>query len=171
MIENIYDLNGAYELFRSYNGLGNENCIFYALYEKPITPAEVAASVLLVGALSSVGASINGMRPSENKYYPAYLINVTDYGVGLIALEPASFTTQYPVDKMKIVPNSYVFINQNDIKSITVKKNPLCLNPAIRFVTIDTSDGAKIRFRVSKKNKNITYQENNFANFMNRYQV
>ena len=169
MIEKIYDIDGAYELFKSYNGVGNENCIFYATYEKPITPAEVAASVLLVGALNAVGSTIIGVKPANSNYYPAYLINQTENGIGLIALEPASFTTQYPIDKMKIVPNSYVFIAQADIKEISIKKNPLCLNPSIRFVTIDTHDGARIKFRVSKKDKYITYQEENFSKFKNRY--
>ena len=168
MIETIYNINGAYDLFKNYNGLGNNNCIFYALYEKPITPAEIAASVLLVGALNSVGASVIGVQPSNN-FYPGYLINVTENGIGLIPFEPSCFTTQYPINKMKIVPNSYIFINQEKIRNISVKKNPLCLKPSIRFVTIETNDGAKLNFRVSKKDKFITYQENNFTNFMNRY--
>ncbi len=169
MIEQIYDINGAYNLFKNYNMIGNYNCLFYGIYEKPITPAEVAASVLLVGALNAVGGSVVGVIPSGGKFYPGYLINQTEYGIGLIPLEPASFTTQYPINKMKIVPNSYIFINRNNIKNITVKRNPLCLKPSIRFVTIETIDGAKIKFRVSKKDKFITYQESNFTNFMSQY--
>lgn len=42
MIEKIYDISGAYELFKSYNGVGNENCIFYATYEKALTSKDVA---------------------------------------------------------------------------------------------------------------------------------
>lgn len=169
MIEQIYDINGAYDLFRTYNGLANNNCIFYALYEKPITPAEIAASILLVGAVNVAGGSIIGVNPGGGKFYPGYLINQTEYGIGLIPLEPAGFTTQYPINKMKVVPNSYTFIEQKNIKKISVKRNPLCLNPSIRFVTIETFEGAIIKFRVCKKDKYLTYQEENFMNFMNLY--
>ena len=171
MIEQIYDINGAYDLFRSYNILGNNNCIFYALYEVPLKPQDIAAAILLVGGLNAVGGSVIGVHPGGNNFYPGYLINQNEYGIGLIPFEPVSFTTQYPINKMKIVPNSYIFINQKDIKKVSIKKNPLCLNSSIRFVTIETFSGAKINFRVSKKDKYLTYQESNFTNFINYYGV
>ena len=168
-IEKIYDINGAYDLFKDYNGLASNNCIFYAVYEKPITPAEVAAAALLVGAVNVAGMSIIGVKPGSSGFFPGYLVNQTENGIGLIALEPASVTPQFSINKMRIVPSSYVFIDKKSIKNVSVKKNPLCLNPSIRFVTIETLEGAKINFRVNMKNKYLTYQESNFKSFMNHY--
>lgn len=168
-IEKIYDINVAYDLFKDYNGLASNNCIFYAVYEKPITPAEVAAAALLVGAVNVAGMSIIGVKPGSSGFFPGYLVNQTENGIGLIALEPASVTPQFSINKMRIVPSSYVFIDKKSIKNVSVKKNPLCLNPSIRFVTIETLEGAKINFRVNMKNKYLTYQESNFKSFMNHY--
>lgn len=165
-IEKIYDINGAYEVFKAYNGLANNNCIFYAVYEKPITPAEVAAAALLVGAVNAAGMRIIRVKLGDSGFFPGYLINQTENGVGLIALEPTSLTPQFSVNKMRIVPNSYVFINKANIKSIRVKDNPLCLDASVRFVTIDTFDGVSFHFRVSMKNKYLAYQESNFLKFM-----
>ena len=170
MIENIYDINGAYELFKSYNGLANgSNCIFYATFEKELTTGDIAQAAVIFGAAMVLGGG-TAVLPGS-KFYPAYLINVTDYGVGLIALTRDEFTTQCPINKMKIVPNSYGFISHKDIKNMSSKKNPLCLDPSIRFVTIETNDGFKISFRVKMTNEYLTYHEKNFADFMNRYEI
>lgn len=171
MIEQIYNIDGAYELFRKYNGLGNENCIFYATYEKALTSKDVAKAAVLTGIVGSLGGSIIGVQPGNNNFYPGYLINVTEYGVGLIALEYDGFTTKGVINKMKIVPNSYSFIAKNDIKTLCSSKNPICLDPSIRFVTIETNNGFRIDFRVKMTNDYLTYHEKNFAYFMNHYEV
>lgn len=170
-IEKVYDMGGAHDVFKEYDGLGENNCIFYATYEKTITPAGVATAFLLAGALNAIGASVIGVAAMGmgNNPYPGYLINKSENGIGLIPLEPDGFSTQYPINKMKIVPNAYIFIDKKSIKSIKVKDNPLCLDPLIRFVTIETVDGTKINFRVGIKNKYLTYQESNFINFMSEY--
>ncbi len=62
MIEDVYNVEGIYDLFKKYNGVTEDNCFFYALYEKPITPAEVAAAVFLTGAVNAVGSSIIGVQ-------------------------------------------------------------------------------------------------------------
>lgn len=171
MVEQIYDINGAYELFKSYNGLGNENCIFYATYEKALTSKDVAKAAVLTGVVGALGGSIIGVQPGNNNFYPGYLINVTEYGVGLIALEYDGFTTQGAINKMKIVPNSYSFIAKNDIKTLCSSKNPICLDPSVRFVTIETNNGFRIDFRVKMTNDYLTYHEKNFAYFMSRYET
>ncbi len=170
MIEKIYDIGGAYELFKSYNGVGNENCIFYATYEKALTSKDVAKAAVLTGVVGALGGRVIGVQPNNN-FYPGYLINVTEYGVGLIALQYDGFTTQGAINKMKIVPNSYSFIAKSDIKTLCSSKNSLCLDPSVRFVTIETNDGFRIDFRVKMKNEFLTYQEKNFAYFMNHYEV
>lgn len=101
--------------------------------------------------------------------YPGYLINQNEIGIGMIPLEPAVFTTQYPINKMKVVDNVYIFISQENIKNVKVKKNPLCLKQSIRFITIETKNGEIFHFRVSKKDKFLSYQENNFLNFVKKY--
>ena len=174
MLEPIYDINGAYELFKSYNGLGNENCIFYATYEKALTAKDVAKAAVLTGVVGAFGGSVSsriGVQLGNNNFYPGYLINVTEYGVGLIALEYDGFTTQDAINKMKIVPNSYSFIAKNDIKTLCSSKNSICLDPSVRFVTIETNNGFRIDFRVKMTNDYLTYHEKNFAYFMSRYET
>ena len=72
---------------------------------------------------------------------------------------------------MKIVPNYYCFINKNDIKTLCSSRNPLCLDPSVRFVTIETNNGFRISFRVKMTNDFLTYHERNFAYFLNNYEV
>ena len=119
---------------------------------------------------SSISPRI-GVQPGNNNFYPGYLINVTEYGVGLIALEYDGFTTQGAINKMKIVPNSYSFIAKNDIKTLCSSKNPICLDPSIRFVSIETNNGFRIDFRVKMTNDYLTYHEKNFAYFMSHYEA
>lgn len=171
MVEQIYDINGAYELFKSYNCLGNENCIFYATYEKALTSKDVANAAVLTGVVGALGGSIIGVQPGNNNFYPGYLINVTEYGVGLIALEYDGLTTKGAINKMKIVSNSYSFIAKNDIKTLCSSKNPICLDPSVRFVTIETNNGFRIDFRVKMTNDYLTYHEKNFAYFMSHYET
>lgn len=170
MIEQIRDLNGVYELFKSYNGLANgNNCIFYATYEKELSKGDIASMAVIFGAAAMLGGG-TAVLPGS-KFYPAYLLNITDYGVGFIALEYDGFTTQGAINKMKIVPNSYSFIAKKDIKTLCSSKNSLCLDPSIRFVTIETNDGFRISFRVKMTNDYLNYHEKNFAYFMNHYEV
>lgn len=169
MIEEIYDINGAYALFRSYNGLANNNCIFYAASEGPITAKKIAKAALIVGAVHAAGGSIIGVQPQGNKTYSAYLVNQTEYGIGLIPLENTSNLVFPLINNMKIVPNSYIFINQNNIKNVTIKN--VMFNSFKLNVTIETFDGLEIKLNVYKKNEYLTYHESNFMNFVNRYGV
>ena len=131
MLEPIYDINGAYELFKSYNGLGNENCIFYATYEKALTAKDVAKAAVLTGVVGALGGSVSsriGVQLGNNNFYPGYLINVTEYGVGLIALEYDGFTTQDAINKMKLFQILIVLLLKMILK--------LCVQVKILYVWI-----------------------------------
>jgi len=169
-IEDIYDINGVYNLFKSYNGVGNENCIFYATMEREITIKDIALSALIVGSLNAIDAKVVGIS-KNGQAYPGYLINVTEYGIGLIALDNVEFTTQYSINKMKVVDNSYTFISNQDIKTLNSRRDRVCLDKNIRFVTIETYSGLKLYFRVKITNKYLNYQEHNFKKFMERYET
>lgn len=174
MKEQIYYLNGAYELFRSYNGLGNENCIFYMIPENPIDFKTIAKGVVLGAALNAVGAQVIGVQwtgdVNNTNHISGYLVNQTEYGIGLIPLQTEQSANGN--NDLKIVPNSYIFIEQNNIKNIKIEQKIMySLDLTIRIVTFEFANGQKETFRVYAKDKNIKYQESNFAKFMNRYGI
>lgn len=71
---------------------------------------------------------------------------------------------------MKIVPNSYVFIEQKNIKNIIIEQKIMySLDSLIRIVTFEFVNGQKAIFRVYDKDKYVKYQESNFIKFMNHY--
>ena len=172
MIEKIYDINGVYELFRSYNGLGNDNCIFYMVTENSIDFKTIAKGVVFGVALNAVGGSVIDVQQTKNinntSHFSGYLVNQTEYGIGLIPLQ-----TEKPTDAindMKIVPNSYIFIEQKNIKNIKIEQKIMySLDSSIRIVTFEFVNGQKEIFRVYDKDKYVKYQESNFIKFMNHY--
>ena len=172
-MEEIYDINGVYNLFKSYNLVGNENCIFYMVNEDPINLKEIATGVVLGVALNAAGLSVIGVQGNnENnnsvKKFAGYLVNQTEKGIGLIPLE-----TDKPTDAiqyMKIVPDSYMFIEQKNIKNIKVEKKLVhSLDSSIRVITIECSNGPKMIFRTYLDDKYVKYQSSNFEKFANRY--
>lgn len=189
MIEQIHDLNGAYELFKSFDGVGNENCIFFMVTEDPIDFKTVlkgvalsAAAISLKGFLVDHGVrnfpgypsfsvtakGLNAGLGENDVNFFGYLFNQTENGIGIIPLD-----SERPTDSIKdirIVPNSYLFIDKKDIINVKIEqKNIHFLDPSIKIVTFELSNGQKLVFRAYSKNKYIKYHESNFSDFMNRH--
>ena len=172
MIEQIYNIDGAYELFRNYNGLGNDNCIFYMVTEDPIDFKTIAKGVILGAALNAAGLQVIGMQRTGNEnntgHFSGYLVNQTEYGIGFIPLKTTKPTDA--INDMEIIPDSYLFIEQKDIVNIKIEQKLIhSMDPSIRIVTFELSNGQSVTFRVYTKNKYVKYQESNFEKFMNRY--
>ena len=177
MIEKIYNIDGAYELFRNYNGLGNENCIFYMVTEDPIDFKTIAKGVILGAALNAAGLQVVGMQQIgnyihieliDNPFSKRPYVNQTEYGIGFIPLRTTKPTDA--INDMEIIPDSYLFIEQKDIINIKIEQKLIhSLDPSIRIVTFELSNGQSVTFRVYAKNKYVKYQESNFAKFMSRY--
>lgn len=104
------------------------------------------------------------------EYFSALLLNVTEYGIYFIPM------IQYIGSKVVLLTstpkflsaniNNYIFVSNNDIESITIKK---MLFRKMMRVTITISGGIVFNLIVNKKEKLIAYQESNFKNFMNMY--
>lgn len=172
MIEQIYDINGAYDLFKSYNLIGNENCIFYMVNEETISLKEIATGVVLGAAINAVGLSVIGVtgnnENNNGKKIAGYLVNQTEKGIGLIPLETDRLTDA--IQYMKIIPDSYMFIEQKNIKNIKVEKKLVhSLDSSIRIITIECTNGQKLIFRTYLDDKYIKYQSSNFEKFASRY--
>ena len=142
MIENIYNIEGAYELFKSYNGVGNENCIFYMVTEDPIDFKTIAKGVILGAALNAAGLQVIGMQRTGNEnntsHFSGYLVNQTESGIGFIPLKNTHPTDA--INNMEIIPNSYLFIEQKDIINIKIEQKLIhSMDPSIRIVTFELS--------------------------------
>ncbi len=156
-------LEEAMEIFRKVNCVGSDNCIF-TIYKDPNVDA---AKYAMFGA---VGGAIAAMSSGPQEWLEkeqAFLVNQTESGLGLIPLKSKAQMV-INVSKMEPQLDKYVFIPNETIESVEIK-NFNFLNKKIQKVYIKIS-GRNILKEVAKvKDKDIEYQEANFARFMSRY--
>ena len=165
MIEQIYDINGAYNLFKNYNLIGNNNCIFYVNVDNSLTASDIAKGVLLGSVAAASGISIIGVQnnnQNNNIHYSGYLFNENEYGIALIPFVNIKSGMTDDIREMAIVPNTYIFIKHIDIKNITVRQHIGLFQVKIK---INLINGNRIVLLAYKKSKYVIYQENNVKQF------
>ena len=111
-MEEFNSLEKVKELFNEIGYFGNENCFFVAF-------KDYAASTGLVGG--AVGGMVNGMEYP----YDGLLINKNENGICMIFLKTEGVAFTINLSKLKLAKNDYVFVKNEDIKNITVKKYAL----------------------------------------------
>lgn len=146
-------------LFSRVNCVGQYNC-FFAGY------VDTTSSAGLFGG--ALGGLAGGIVAGMNKKCDGYLINQTERGIGLIPLNSKGFSNN--LAKMKADINSFIFIDQGNIKSVTIKKANL-ISLVTKKVVINLADGSKYNLLVNNKEKNLPYHETNFNNFINGYKM
>lgn len=160
---NFNTTEGAMELFRKVNCIGSDNCIF-TMYKDPNVDA---AKYAMFGA---VGAVVNGLAEGMQKGLEkeqALLVNETEAGLGIIPLK-SKMQMVVNISKMEPQIDKYVFIPKEKIESITIKDFNI-FNKKLQKVQIQISGMNLLREVGKVKDKDIEYQEANFARFMSRY--
>lgn len=148
-MEEFNTIEKVAELFRSINGLGQENAFFIACQDKQ------KQSGLVAGA----------------EYpYDGLLINLTERGIvafylknplgGLIGLSKA--------EKMKLARDQYIAIPAENITNVTIKKFAL-FNSKVKRIVIDTADGKSHKLYARIDEKEFPYHKDGFAKFMGKY--
>jgi len=118
---------GVVNLFRSVNGVGNQNIILIA--HKNGNSASTS-SMLFGGVIGGIADSMEKTAGAGFKIglgeYDALILNFTECGIGFIPLNlQGKRLSKWTMDRM--IPNmsNYVFVGNNSIEKIIVKNNSI----------------------------------------------
>ena len=163
-------LEGATNLFKSVNFVGNSNCIFIA-YNADYAPNPNSAlrlSGLSVGSKvggiggAAVGSAVGGFLSSsinnaleeyikkiENPSikllmnvsdFCGYLVNITEFGIGFIPLMN-NYSSITSIKNVEVHPEFFVSISNSDVFNISLKKVKLPFMCARVFMKITFNSG------------------------------
>ncbi len=162
-------LNGAVELFKQVDGLGNSNNIFITLKN---TTREGMKYGVAGGMAAGIGVGILVTGNSETIFgnnFDAILINQTEKGLGLIPMHSKKIVlNNVKVENLEPDLEEYAFIPNDSINEINVK-NFSFLNKKIQKIKIKVGDKNTIHLIARKQEKLLPYQEENFGKFMDQY--
>lgn len=127
MMDDFKTLNGALNLFRSVNCIGNQNIILIAHKN---SNSGTMTSMIVGGAIGSIASSMERTAGAGFKVeigeYDALVLNFTEYGIGFIPLKlQGKRLTKWTMDKMQPNMSNFVFVSNNSIEKITVKNNSI----------------------------------------------
>ena len=159
--------DGVINIFRSLNCIGTHNCYFVTFKDTNSEAFKYGAMGAVGGALGAVAAFTQGMVEGMQNY-DGLLINQTELGLGIVPLVTQGIQLMLNPDKMVAEPNRFFFIPNEYIASIIVKKFNI-FNKKTQKVRIKLTDGSEFKLLAHISEKNIPYQESNFANFMSKY--
>lgn len=158
----------AHAMFAENNCIGANNCIFVAAKDHQAQGMQAG----LKGTMGLAGRAIAGNMASADALnslaYDGLLINQTEKGLGIIPLRNQGMNLNGDLAKMYALEDNCFFIGLNDIEKITVKDFSF-LNRKVKTVRILLQNGQKIQILAKVAEKEIPYQEENFARFMAKY--
>lgn len=162
-------LDGAAELFKQVDGLGNSNNIFITLKN---TTREGMKYGIAGGMAAGIGVGILATGNSETIFgnnFDALLVNQTEKGLGLIPMHSKKIVlTNVKVENLEPDLEEYAFIANDSIKEIKVK-NFSFLNKKVQTIKIKVGDKNTLHLIARKQEKHLPYQEENFGKFMAQY--
>ncbi len=163
-------IEGATAIFQSVGCIGNENCIFLAFRD---TKKDTSFTGMLGGAVGAfAGGMVRGMNEAEKLQEaanaPAWLINQTEKGLGVIPMKANGIQLTIKPSKMEPQPDKFVFIPNESLSGIEVKNFAL-FNKKVQSIKLIFSDGKKFNWAARIDEKEVPYQAANFTVFMNKY--
>ena len=174
-------LEGATNLFKSVNCIGNQNLMFIA-YKDPNAGPLITKKSFVGGILGgAVGGFVGGLaegaeraQKEENMgntigigHYDALLINVTENGLGFIPLLIEGSRIMAKHDRYVPNMNNYSFINNNYIESIVFKK--YSFGGKTKKVTIKIQDNITFDLMACMEEKLVPYQKESMEKLVNMY--
>ena len=164
---------GAVDIFRRVNCAGAaENCVFGAIIDKSKS-SEFTASMIgnAFGAVGWLVGDVVGkerdLRVSKINDYFFVLINLTEYGVGIMPLTGGGLRLN--PEKQTPCYDGFVFYYYQELSEISVK-NYMGVRKSVKTVTITLADGNKLHFTANMVEKPMPYQENCMTRFVAKYQ-
>ncbi len=136
-----------------------------ALFEKAGVNADDNNYFIALKNLAKQSGMVKGMEYP----YCGLIIHFTDDGLGAIMLnQPGVVLTNFKTEKMELIPDSYFFISNEQIKEIKIKKFAP-LNSKIKSVVITLNDKKKHQLMVNVNERDLPYHNEAFARFMEKY--
>lgn len=155
-MEEFNTLEKVKKIFQNLNLNGEKNSYFIAYKD----------STKQVGVLGGV---VGGMVQGMEYPFDAVLINRTEKGIAMIFLTVEGITWNFvKLEKLHLKNNEFVFIKNEDIKNITIKKYAL-LNSAKKKITIRTSDKKEYNLYANVNEPLLPYHNENFGEFIKQY--
>lgn len=110
----------------------------------------------------------SGMVAGMEYPYFALLINQTEDGIGYFYLVQPKLSLKVLLEKLVVNKDSFNFIKNEDILSISVKKFALFDNKR-KSIVIKTKDKKTHYLYAKIEDNTLPYHNNNFANFLEKY--
>ena len=157
---------GVMELFRSVNGIGNDNCFFVTFKNTNREGMKYGALGVVGGTLGAAASFATGVLDGIEGY-DGLLINQTEKGLGIIPLKKNGMQLVLSPEKMEPEIESYVFVPNEQVEGIEIK-NFNIFNKKTKKVNIKFKE--KTLYQLAHvAEKGIPYQEANFAKIMQLY--
>ena len=102
--------------------------------------------------------------------YNGLLLCITDDGIGYYYLKTAKFSLKITMDKLVLDKDSYTFINNENIKSIEVKKFALLDNKRKELI-IKTNDKKAHYLYGLVEDNTISYHNENMNKLISKYSL
>ena len=163
-IDYVSNISWVYSLFQSVNCIGTTNSIFFAMRD---TTTDMQAYMLGGAIGGAIGALAAGVETGITNY-PAFLINQTESGIGIIPL--VSNGKLNALKNFQPYMQGFTFIGQNYIEKVTIK-NYTIFTKKIKRVQIKVPNSKPLKLMVYIKQKHIPYQSDNVFKFMSMYGV
>ena len=160
-------IEGAMEIFRNLNCIGNDNCIFVTFKDTNREGFKYGALGAVGGAIAGAAASFSNGMLAGIQGFDGMLINLTETGLGIIPLKSKKIQLTLKIDNMEPLLDRFVFISNENIDSIIIK-NFSFLNKKTKKVKIKLKDGMVLHQLARVAEKSIPYQEGNFSRFMDK---
>ena len=141
-------------LFEQVGCVGNDNNYFIAYKDQEVGPGSMGL--------------LNGMENGMEFPYVAALVNQTERGIGLRLLETEGFFPSHKPEKLRLKGNEFIFISNEQITEIIVKKYAL-LNSKQKKIIIKTTTGKTYRFYANVNEPMLPYHNDNFNRFASQY--
>lgn len=149
-MEEFNSIDKVQELFRSVDGLGENNLFFVASQDKQ---------------------KVSGMVAGMEYPYDGLLINLTEKGIGMFYLKAGAMSgliTLSSPSKMTLERDKYLFIPNENLKEIKVKNFAL-FNKKTKRIEINTLDGKSHKLYAKVEEKDFPYHNECFAKFLEKY--
>lgn len=146
-MEKFDTLEQVQELFKKVNGLGEENNFFVGIKD---------------------ARKNSGLAGGMDYPYTGLLINFRDDGLGIFYLDQPGLNLTFKLSKMGVKDDSYFFVKNEDIESVTVKKFAL-LNSKIKTVYIKLKNGKNHIIDVKLDESDYPYHNAGFSKFLEKY--
>lgn len=148
-------------LFRKLN-LDGENNNYFIAYK------DIPKQVGLVGG--AVGGMVQGMAHGMEYPFDAVLINNTEKGIAMILLTVEGITWNFvKLEKLHVKDNEFIFIKNEDIENITIKKFAL-LNSTKKKIIIKTKNKKVYSLYANINEPLLPYHNENFNEFIKKYE-